>query len=1042
MSKLKYLKQFDQSQYWRLFVDGRFQKKYDGWVGYEAGERGSIQALLNGFAFMIENFDISGGLKATYLRELHKICLLNVETNNLKSSPGDIRYLNSGLPFFANTTTIEHLHEVFEMRSGDGTAIFNSKKWGKPADELDADEIFKVMHKDKKINYRNWYPNLDERQKDAILGKLSLHEFYDAKHTVQMMMVAKMEEIVHRYNENIKLARSNEEKLKVIALVSREMELLHPFPDGNSRVFSCVTLNHLLSFNGFPPVLLENPNNDNEISFSQWMDQVKKGLDRTKVFLKDPTQSFFGYSINDMKDEDKNKFIEMSKELKSKIDSYKEIYLTPQKLKKYTNGKWLNNVPKNLTFTGVGTYGTYSDGNIYFTMSLKDVEAEKKDPIVALQKVLKTNIKAIVIDDIKYFKHIKHLPVLLVDDCFKAFKECSVNVRQDHNPFTLLITGTEGKTGAKVQFHHLLNKQIKAHAVLNSANTEVPVLRSLINLEDDDVVEINEVSVGSDEAYRVERTMMVNPNLCFFTNIGPNHMDMHKTIDNIMDAKSSVVEGLVEDGTCIVNSHIEHYPKLLKAIYKRRANVEIISYGVSDKDKAKLINQTFDSNRFGWHVEANIDGEHIKYFVPMIQQHAPLASVGVLLTIKEMGYDFKQAAKDYEGLEAYQTMGVLRHLHKKSGDIIFYDQSRRGGIHGMQSAFNDLKNFNISGKVVALVGGISVKKDSDWTKESHAELASMINDSKIDKLYTTGNFMNYVVSGLNDKDIFVEHEDNIDSLARLLYSEIKAGDLLFIIGSAYLYLGRVSDRLLKMKDKSSFDNSISSLNLSDKNMLAYRALVSMSDIKKGLSKKEALKNNDIKESDFKNILAKTISFMNFRRELLHNFFTSLDKVILQADENIKNVNEDIKLTGNATYIHNKNYCEQWFNNFDKNPKLPKKQLFGSFYNFGDSDFLLHVEVATMNLHIGFVKYHKQDGLCQVVKMNDLDNKTVEDRYGKRFDESINLKHRTWGLKMYSYDYGSAIDLTKASTFVLMSDLKKSDFYKNVLQPIIKGIKFE
>lgn len=99
MSGIHYLKQFDISQFWRFFVDGRFQKKYEGWIGYEGGERGSVQALLNGFSFMLDNFDLSNGLKATYLRELHKICMLSVETTNLKSSPGDIRYLNSGMPF-------------------------------------------------------------------------------------------------------------------------------------------------------------------------------------------------------------------------------------------------------------------------------------------------------------------------------------------------------------------------------------------------------------------------------------------------------------------------------------------------------------------------------------------------------------------------------------------------------------------------------------------------------------------------------------------------------------------------------------------------------------------------------------------------------------------------------------------------------------------------------------------------------------------------------------------------------------------------------
>ena len=90
-------------------------------------------------------------------------------------------------------------------------------------------------------------------------------------------------------------------------------------------------------------------------------------------------------------------------------------------------------------------------------------------------------------------------------------------------------------------------------------------------------------------------------------------MDMHKTIDNIMDAKSSVVEGLREGGKCIVNSHIEHYQKLLDAIYKRKPNVEIISYGISNKDKARLVEQTFDSKKLGWSVKADIDGDKIQY---------------------------------------------------------------------------------------------------------------------------------------------------------------------------------------------------------------------------------------------------------------------------------------------------------------------------------------------------------------------------------------------------------------------------------------------
>lgn len=1036
MSAMHYLKNFDKSQFWRFFVDGRFQKKYNGWVGYEAGERGSVQALLNGFSFMLDNFDISSGLRATYLRELHKVCMLSVETTNLKSSPGDIRYLNSGMPFFAKSTTYEHLAEVFEMRKGDQTAIFNSAKWGKSADELDVDEIYQVILKEGKINYRNWYPNLDVKQQEAIEGKHSLHEFYEAKHAVQMMMVSRMEDIVDRYNKSIKEARTDEEKLRAIALVPRELELLHPFPDGNSRTFSCVTLTHLLVFNGFAPALLENPNLDNEVSLSQWIEEVKKGMQRTKDLIKEPKLPLFDYSISDMAKEDIEKFEQMASELTKKIDDYKEIFLTPARLVKYTGGEWLGDgVNENLRFSGVGTYGTYQKGNIYFAMSIKDWLKDAKDVENELKKVLSKGIKAVVLDDTAY-AHLIDLPILHVKDCFEAFKRCAIEVRQEQNPYTVLVTGTEGKTGAKVQFHHILNKQIKTHAVLNSANTEVPVLRSLINLQEDDVVEINEVSVGSDEAYRVERTMMVNPNLCFFTNIGPNHMDMHKSIENIMEAKSSVVEGLREGGKCILNSAIEHYPKLLNAIYRRRPDTPILTYGTLKSDNAKVLEKSFDSKRFGWNIKADIDGEDVEYFLPLFQQHAPLTSVGILLAVKEMGFDVQKAAKDYEGLIPFETMGRMLDIHKRSGVVHFYDQSRRGGIQGMRSAFDDMKNFKLDGKIVALVGGISTKKDSDWTKEAHGELAKMINESKIDRLYTTGNYMNYVIDNLKDPSIHVTHSDDLDLLAKSLYSEVQGGDLLFIIGNAYLYLGRVADKIMKFKDDSKYDHDIDDYELSQEDILRYKSMIVLDEVQNNVPLRLSLLNNALSKEDYEEITKKHPTFTDIRSSLLMNFFESLDSYVC-LDKKFKLVNEDIKDTGNPTYIYDEEYCKKWFNNLDQNPNLPKKQLFGSFYYFGDEKYLLHVEVATMNMHIGFVKYTKQDGKFKLLKSDENDKTDIEQRFSKKIH--MNFEYRTWGLKWFTIDCGRIIDLDKAKNYFTITNFKQSDLNTTILSKILKEI---
>ena len=75
MARIDYLKRFDKRQLFRFFVDGRFHKKYDGWVKYNEREKGSIQAMMNGFSFMMDNLHRQeNGLNAMYL--LQEIYLL------------------------------------------------------------------------------------------------------------------------------------------------------------------------------------------------------------------------------------------------------------------------------------------------------------------------------------------------------------------------------------------------------------------------------------------------------------------------------------------------------------------------------------------------------------------------------------------------------------------------------------------------------------------------------------------------------------------------------------------------------------------------------------------------------------------------------------------------------------------------------------------------------------------------------------------------------------------------------------------------------
>ena len=218
-------------------------------------------------------------------------------------------------------------------------------------------------------------------------------------------------------------------------------------------------------------------------------------------------------------------------------------------------------------------------------------------------------------------------------------------------------------------------------------------------------------------------------------------MDMHKSIENLIWAKSSVVEGLKDDGIAIINQDMKYFDELLKAIKKRKPNIKYITFGSNKKNEGYLKEAVFVKEKLGYNIKANILNEEISYFLPLIQSHLPLASVSVLLSAKILGFDIQQISSEFNSLIPYDTMGKMSVIHKLEGDVLFYDQSKRGSIDGFRAAFKDLEKINPKGKIVALLGGVSFKKESQWVKEAHLEIANMVNNSKIKRLYTTSKFM-------------------------------------------------------------------------------------------------------------------------------------------------------------------------------------------------------------------------------------------------------------------------------------------------------------
>ncbi|MGQ3891157.1 Fic family protein [Legionella sp. CNM-4043-24] len=94
-----------------------------------------------------------------------------------------------------------------------------------------------------------------------------------------------MQELLEQYQEDIVATDEPLRKLQIIIRYIQSCEQLHPFADGNCRTFCILLLNHLLIRNGFPFVILNDPNTFDMFSESELLQNVLDGMKNTFTLL-------------------------------------------------------------------------------------------------------------------------------------------------------------------------------------------------------------------------------------------------------------------------------------------------------------------------------------------------------------------------------------------------------------------------------------------------------------------------------------------------------------------------------------------------------------------------------------------------------------------------------------------------------------------------------------------------------------------------------------------------------------------------------------
>ena len=140
---------------------------------------------------------------------------------------------------------------------------------------------------------------------------------------------------------------------------------------------------------------------------------------------------------------------------------------------------------------------------------------------------------------------------LVPEDAFAALAAIAGIVRDRSKARVVGITGSTGKTSTKDILYALCAPHRRTIANEGNYNTEIGVPLTICRIEEDTEICISELGMrGLGQIAWL--ASFVRPDIGVITNVGPVHLELVQTIENVARAKAELIEALPSGGTAIV----------------------------------------------------------------------------------------------------------------------------------------------------------------------------------------------------------------------------------------------------------------------------------------------------------------------------------------------------------------------------------------------------------------------------------------------------------------------------------------------------------
>lgn len=284
--------------------------------------------------------------------------------------------------------------------------------------------------------------------------------------------------------------------------------------------------------------------------------------------------------------------------------------------------------------------------------------------------------------------------LLSVDDPLVALQQLAHHQLTMSQIPVVAVTGSNGKTSTKDLIAAVLSKKFKVHKTQGNYNNQLGLPLTILNLEPEHQIIVLEMGMRGLGEIK-ELAQIAPPDVAVITNVGPVHLELLGTIDNIAKAKGEILAELLPNGLAILNGD-DHLIKNYCVTDK-----STIYFGMDDFNHLQATNIKIDQNgcpeySCQWQeqsasVKLRLPGEH--------QVYNSLAAIGVGL---HFGINLAECIASLQQVDSLSAMRLMIEYGRDNIKII--NDAYNASPASMESALKTQAQIVNQGRKVAVLG--------------------------------------------------------------------------------------------------------------------------------------------------------------------------------------------------------------------------------------------------------------------------------------------------------------------------------------------------